>query len=523
MLAYSYIRFSTPDQLKGDSLRRQLEKSEKYAAKNNLTLDTSLNMRDLGLSAFDKSNVIKGQLGGFLKAIEQGRVAKGSYLLVESLDRLSRAKVMDALGQFNDILKAGIVIVTLSDEQVYSEASVGDNFTQLIISILIMARAHEESLMKSKRVGAAWKNKRKQVIESGKLLTRRTPMWITVVNDKLQLVAERAEVVKRVYEMARQGIGNHTIVKTLNSKVPAWNKVGSWQTSYVQKLLKNPAAYGAIDIDGTMVEGYFPAVITKDEWNYIATLRSSRKSTERAGTRKGQGVSNLFSGILRCGYCGAGMVMSGYVETRRGAHKRRKYVMCNGAKTGATECGCIQWDYDDFESLFLINVHSLKIEHILGNASEASITEIREHEEYTAHIRSQLQANKKKIENLYIAIEEDPVPGLVKRVRELEDADEKLTNQLTNAERSMTTKRMGTTATKGRIALILQLFREQKIKSDDEKRLLREALSEQIKAIVAKIDMYPSGPTFNRSKAAKEMRYCNVYFKTGTVIEVAAG
>jgi len=28
--AYSYIRFSTPEQLKGDSLRRQLESSRKY-------------------------------------------------------------------------------------------------------------------------------------------------------------------------------------------------------------------------------------------------------------------------------------------------------------------------------------------------------------------------------------------------------------------------------------------------------------------------------------------------------------
>jgi len=29
--AYSYIRFSTPEQLKGDSLRRQLESSREYS------------------------------------------------------------------------------------------------------------------------------------------------------------------------------------------------------------------------------------------------------------------------------------------------------------------------------------------------------------------------------------------------------------------------------------------------------------------------------------------------------------
>ena len=87
--AYSYIRFSTPEQLKGDSLRRQLDLSEKYAIENGLELDTTLKLRDLGLSAYHKVNVEKGALGVFFEAIKDGRIKRGSYLLVESLDRLS--------------------------------------------------------------------------------------------------------------------------------------------------------------------------------------------------------------------------------------------------------------------------------------------------------------------------------------------------------------------------------------------------------------------------------------------------
>lgn len=34
--AYSYVRFSSPDQEKGDSLRRQVELSEQYAIKHGL-------------------------------------------------------------------------------------------------------------------------------------------------------------------------------------------------------------------------------------------------------------------------------------------------------------------------------------------------------------------------------------------------------------------------------------------------------------------------------------------------------
>lgn len=66
--AYSYIRFSTPDQIKGDSLRRQAEKSAAYAEQHGLYLDTSITIHDLGISAYDRSNITKGALGGFLFA-----------------------------------------------------------------------------------------------------------------------------------------------------------------------------------------------------------------------------------------------------------------------------------------------------------------------------------------------------------------------------------------------------------------------------------------------------------------------
>ncbi len=155
--AYSYIRFSTPEQMKGDSLRRQLEKSQVYAAEHGLELDTTLNMRDLGVSAFRKANVEKGNLGAFIEAIEKGIVKPGSHLLIESLDRLSRAEVVDALRIFLNIIEHGIVIVTLADNRVYSKDSINKDSVELIISIAVMMRSHDESLTKSVRRQASWK------------------------------------------------------------------------------------------------------------------------------------------------------------------------------------------------------------------------------------------------------------------------------------------------------------------------------------------------------------------------------
>jgi DNA invertase Pin-like site-specific DNA recombinase len=102
--AYSYVRFSTPEQIKGDSIRRQVELSLKYAEDHNLTLDDSLQLTDLGVSAFKGVNVITGKLGSFISAIDTGQVDSGSYLLIESLDRLSRTEIITALNLFTQIL-----------------------------------------------------------------------------------------------------------------------------------------------------------------------------------------------------------------------------------------------------------------------------------------------------------------------------------------------------------------------------------------------------------------------------------
>ena len=58
--AYSYVRMSTDRQLKGDSLRRQLEASAKYAMEHGLDLQTGRELQDIGVSGYDGANVETG-------------------------------------------------------------------------------------------------------------------------------------------------------------------------------------------------------------------------------------------------------------------------------------------------------------------------------------------------------------------------------------------------------------------------------------------------------------------------------
>jgi hypothetical protein len=69
-------------------------------------------------SAFRGRNAVKGTLKLFLDALDKGVIKPGTYLLIESLDRLSRNEVDEAFELFMSIIRRGITIVTLSDEQV---------------------------------------------------------------------------------------------------------------------------------------------------------------------------------------------------------------------------------------------------------------------------------------------------------------------------------------------------------------------------------------------------------------------
>ncbi|MXQ10952.1 recombinase family protein [Microvirga makkahensis] len=330
--AYSYIRMSSARQIKGDSLRRQLAASEEYAEKRGLSLDTTL--REMGVSAFDGSN-LNGALGKFLTMVEEGQIASGSYLLVESLDRLSRDHVLDALEIFSRIIRAGIVLVTLADGYEYSRDSIKKDWTQLIISLAIMSRAHEESALKANRLRERWNTKRGQIAEVK--LTARAPFWLKL-NEKrtgFDLIEDRVKVVERIFDEFIGGIGKGKIASRLNEDgIPPFSDWGDgWHGGTVVKVIQSRAVTGwfqpkrmeTVEENGVRkkkrvpmgdpITDYFPRIIDEDTWLKAQAASETRLTkargqgwTPNAAGPRGKYYSNLFSGFSQCGKCGKTMV-----------------------------------------------------------------------------------------------------------------------------------------------------------------------------------------------------------------------
>lgn len=529
-IAYSYIRFSSTEQLKGDSLRRQSDLSKNYAEANGLELDTKLNLRDLGISAFDKSNLNKGALGQFLKLVEDGMIPRGSYLLVESLDRLSRDKVMDALGIFLNILNAGIIIVTLADNQVYSREKTNDNWASLIMSIVIMSRANEESVTKSRRIRASWDNKRQNI--SKKRFTARCPYWLKASEGDtgFDLIPERVDVVKRIFQMSIDGIGTATIVKRLNGeKVPLFStKSDGWQTSYIQKVLSNRAVYGELQLnlqrDGVLsvydvIHDYYPAIMTKDDWLLAASIREGRRS--KGGVAKGEGLSNLFSGMLKCGYCGGPMNMSANIKKKaNGEVRRTRYVACSKGRRGAG-CDFIQWNYDDLESLVFQFCQSVDFAKILdGDKNTYADVELARNRLFT--IDDALKTKQTSLDNLLNALEaassEDAPATLLKRISTLEGEIEYLLADQQSAEKDIIKLNHEQLHSSNQHTATIDLIFLLQTLQGDELRDLRVKLSEAIKRSISHMLLFAGG-IWNTEEEIQEIAKSAVEEDGGTLRE----
>jgi len=352
--AYSYIRFSSAIQQKGDSLRRQLEASRAYAKKNNLILDESL--RDVGVSAFEGKNATEGALKKFLELIEKGRIEKGSILILESLDRLSRQEVLKTLSLFTDILSSGVEIVTLADNQHYTEKSIND-VGQLMFSLISMSRAHEESAIKAKRGKAAWDNKRKLALEEKKPMTKQCPRWLTVSIDgkKFEKNTKRIAIIHDIFNRSIAGKGQRKIASELNTEgVEPFTMNGIWNYTYIKSVLENRALLGEFQPKhkgspvGEVITNYYPKVISEELFYQARAATSKRLSPSSAG-RHGKNFPHLFKGMCKCAHCNATFR---FIKGNGTAHLR-----CSNSYANSKKCDChTRWYYKNLERSLLLKL-----------------------------------------------------------------------------------------------------------------------------------------------------------------------
>ncbi len=247
-----------------------------------MALDATLTLKDEGLSAYHQRHVKQGALGVFLRAIEDGRIASGSVLVVEGLDRLSRAEPIQAQAQLAQIINAGITVVTASDGREYNRASLKAQPMDLVYSLLVMIRAHEESDTKSKRVKAAIRRQCEGWVSGsfrGLIRNGKDPQWVRLANDGWELIPDRVAAVKRALELYRQGLGAGRAATVMHEEGYQLT-AGGISGLQIYRTIKLPALRGVkrlrLEGEDYELEEYYPRILSDEEWSDLQHLAGQR-------------------------------------------------------------------------------------------------------------------------------------------------------------------------------------------------------------------------------------------------------
>lgn len=342
---YSYRRFSSGRQAHGHSLERQTASARAWCQEHGYDLDEEFEISDLATSAYTGKNATDGALAAFLLAAKDSKVPSGSILLVESLDRLSRNHLTDAIALLTSIVRAGVRVVSLLDGKEWNQDNINDTMN-FMMSVLLFARAHEESATKAKRVRAAFAKKRDAglpVVSHG-----HGPGWAYPREDRQgwEIEETKAASVQKVFEHVAKGLGGVAIARLAN--VEGWalpwrdraNTNTRWEHTQVSRLVRDRRVLGEWQ-PKQMVEGellplgdpvvdYFPRVITDELWGKVHVALDGRSGIPRIRGVKADILAGLF-------YCSCGEKMQRKAPWKRGYAR----YYCQGQIAGKSECRAV--------------------------------------------------------------------------------------------------------------------------------------------------------------------------------------
>lgn len=526
---YSYLRFSSARQGTGSSIDRQLDYARRWATDNGMVLDESLTMRDEGLSAYHQRHVKQGALGVFLAAVNEGRIPPGAVLIVEGLDRLSRAEPMVAQGQLSQIISADITVVTASDGKQYNRERLKENPMDLVYSLLVMIRAHEESETKSKRVKAAIR-KHVEAWQAGqpniKSRLGRHPSWLHFENSTWSFVPDRVAGIRRALSLFLMGWGHFKITEDLiESGLQIGN--GPPNSNQIYRIIRNPAIKGdkLLELDGETytLANYYPPIVTDIEFAELQVAMDNRASIGGATAGDNPGILTGI-GVTFCGYCGSAMVGNNVVSrTRKDGRladsNRRMVCTCRAARRECpmpSSCSVVPIE----QAIMTYCSDQMNLNALLDNhgSQEKTLRAMLAKEKSQA---AELETKIDRLTEIMLSSDEAPA-SFIKKARELElQRDERAERIKAIEHQLLSTSRAPTPAAAEAWAALLKGVKAMDYESRIKARKLICDTFERIAVYSRGMALDPNGATIDVLLVAKggTSRAMNIDRKTGKLIE----
>lgn len=317
--AYAYIRYSSKAQggADRDSVDRQMSSIEAITKRQNIELLPQNIFSDTGVSGYDGSNSRTGKLKELIDRINNLEIRKGDYVFVESIDRLSRQRLLQAKELVNNILEKGIVLITTIDGQRYekpNDVNGIDDLQQDILLSVISKRAHEESRTKSIRRKSAWNRAKASAETDQKIFNAHNPPYGIYFDEKtnsFKINEDEAKEIRQIFESLKY-VGVSQTIRAMNE-----TSKRKWTNKNVSNLFstKYPLGYYMAQrrdeqkrkIFESYIENYYPQIISFELWQEVRNAMEGRKHRKNYGSHS-LGNLNIFRHAVKCGECKASLL-----------------------------------------------------------------------------------------------------------------------------------------------------------------------------------------------------------------------
>lgn len=295
--AVGYIRVSTAEQAGERHSSLETQESRVHA------FCDSLGYPYVGLFT-DVQSGRRDDRQEYRRMLDFVRSGGADAVVVQFLDRFGR-NPREILTRIWELQERNVQVIA-TDEDIREE----------LVLLVRAGLAGAESKRTSERVRAYMTRSAEKGVHVG-----RAPYGYraTRVNNTVTWEQEPGEAatIKEMYRLAvEENQGHKAIADVLTMRGYPTREGRPWASYTVQRVLTSEAIAGVLVYgkqpkkgnparETVRLEGFFPAVLTKEEWQKLQERLGIRRESARGSTHKSD---YLLSGIARCGYCGGPMV-----------------------------------------------------------------------------------------------------------------------------------------------------------------------------------------------------------------------
>lgn len=195
---------------------------------------------------------------------------------------------------------------------------------------------------------------------------------------RLEVVAEEAEVVRRIYQMYLvEGLGLRLIARRLNDENIPTRRGRRWSVVTVRDILRNRTYTGTYARFGVRVPGSHTGIISNETFRAAQHKRDAAPTVRHGGKEEGFALS----GLAHCGSCGGRMIgvsrKQSWARKRDGGRSEAvyRYYRC-GSRVNQSVCSYHTWRAEELEEAVLSSIASA-IDQANGKLAGMSATDLR--------------------------------------------------------------------------------------------------------------------------------------------------